>query len=54
MSSDTGGGIIIIRKMNEPAFYDEVVPGSGSGNYLAKVKVWHVLVAAFALGALIF
>lgn len=49
MSSDTGGGLIIIRrKLNEPAFPD-VSP---------KVKVWHVLaavaLAAFVLGALIF
>jgi hypothetical protein len=49
MSSDPGGGIIIIRrKLSEPA-----IPAVSD-----KVKVWHVLaavaLAAFVVGALIF
>jgi hypothetical protein len=55
MSSDSGGGIIIIRrKLSEPAFYDQTTPADGVGKYLAMVKVWHLVVLAFIAGALIF
>jgi hypothetical protein len=55
MPSDTGGGVIIIRrKLSQPAFYGETVPAEGVGKWIGKVKVWHLIVAAFILGAVIF
>ena len=54
MSSDIGGGIIIVRNnLKKPAFFGEAVPADGIGKFLGKVKVWHLIVIAFVLGAVI-
>jgi hypothetical protein len=55
MPGDVGGGIIIIRQnLNKQALVGETVPAQGVGKYLGKVKVWHLIVLAFVLGAVIF
>lgn len=43
-------GHIIIQRFKAPVFYGDTAPGTGAGKYIAKVKVWHVVVLAFLGG----